>query len=62
MKRLFALRDLKTRKLVSFFDSKQEAKGKRDENPGLYCVTKGLDHKDFGIKRPQSIHPKRKRK
>jgi len=41
-----------------FFESKAEAKIYCDKIVGF--VSKGPDHKDFGIIRPSSIHPKHK--
>ena len=39
------------------FEDKKEAKVYRDEHGGV--VSKGKDHKDFGVKHGNSIHPKK---
>ena len=44
------------------FESKQEAKEYRDMIDNGSHVSKGKDHKDFGVVRSSSIHPKRKHK
>jgi hypothetical protein len=42
------------------FETKEEAKAFRNEHGGK--VSKGKYHKAYGVVRPNSIHPKRKRK
>lgn len=64
MKRLFMVMGTADHTTV-YFDNKADAKILRDERvrTGVSAwVSKGLDHADFGVVRPSSIHPKRKRK
>jgi hypothetical protein len=48
---------------TAYFDNKQLAKKCRDERQASghnTCVSKGPDHVDFGIRRVNSTHPKKK--
>jgi len=61
MLKLFAVKHVSSNDVVRTFDNKMDAKvsrNKLNEDSMKYCVTRGVDHRLYGIKYTPSIHPK----